>query len=54
MAGLAVGYWKDQEEIKENWKLDRIFEPDMEEELRQKKVSGWKKAVKRSLLWDKE
>lgn len=54
LAGLAVGYWKDQEEIKENWKLDRIFEPDMEEELRQKKVSGWKKAVKRSLLWDKE
>ncbi len=54
LAGLAVGYWKDKEEIKENWKLDRVFDPNMEDEVRNKKISGWKKAVNRSLSWDKE
>lgn len=54
LAGLAVGYWKDKEEIKENWKLDRVFDPNMDDEVRNKKISGWKKAVNRSLSWDKE
>lgn len=54
LAGLAVGYWKDKEEIKQNWKLDKIFEPDMEETIRSDKLKGWQKAVKRSLDWEKE
>ena len=54
LAGLAVGYWKDKEEIKENWKLNRVFDPNMDDEVRKKKISGWKKAVNRSLSWDKE
>ena len=54
LAGLAVGYWKDKEEIQQNWKLDKIFEPNMEEPIRSDKLKGWQKAVKRSLSWEKE
>lgn len=51
LAGLAVGYWKDQKELLDNWQLDRIFTPDMDEEYRAKLYKGWKKAVQRSLDW---
>ena len=54
LAGLAVGYWKDKDEIKKNWKLDQIFQPDMEDTIRSEKLTGWQKAVKRSLGWEKE
>ncbi|MBQ8822874.1 MAG: glycerol kinase GlpK [Lachnospiraceae bacterium] len=51
LAGLAVGYWKDKEEIRENWELSREFEPAMEEQRRREKLRGWEKAVKCALLW---
>ncbi len=51
LAGLAAGYWKDKTEIKENWALSNTFSPDMAEENRNKLISGWKKAVKRSFEW---
>ena len=51
LAGLAVGYWKDIDDIKSNWAIDRVFEPQMKEELREEKLKGWKKAVKCALLW---
>ena len=54
LAGLAVGYWKDQEEICCNWAVDRRFEPEIEESSREKRVSGWKKAVKCTMGWAKE
>ena len=54
LAGLAVGYWKDQEEICRNWAVDRRFEPEIEEKIREKRVSGWKKAVKCTMGWAKE
>ena len=54
LAGLATGYYKDKEEIKKNWQLGRLFEPDMEEEERKKKIMGWKRAVKSALDWAKE
>ena len=54
LAGLAVGYWKDKEEIKQNWKLDKVFQPNMEETVRREKLNGWHKAVRRSLNWEKE
>lgn len=54
LAGLAVGYWKDQEDIKKNWAIDREFEPEMEEEVREEKIKGWKKATQRSFDWAKE
>ncbi len=52
LAGLAVGFWKDQEEIKANWALAETFRPDMDEEKRNKLIAGWKKAVKRSFTWE--
>lgn len=54
LAGLAVGYWKDREEICANWQLDRTFEASMEEEKRAKLLKGWEKAVKCALSWAEE
>ena len=45
LAGLAVGFWKDRNEIAEHWRLDRLFEPDMEESVREELYKGWKKAI---------
>ena len=51
LAGLAVGYWKDFDDVASNWALDREFTPNMEAEKREKLVKGWTKAVERSLKW---
>lgn len=51
LAGIAVGYWKDTEDIKENWKLARTFTAHMEESSREKAIFGWHEAVKRSCGW---
>ena len=45
LAGLAVGYWKSQEEIRGNWQLARIFEPGMDEAGRARRLEGWSRAV---------
>ncbi|HEY8911319.1 MAG TPA: glycerol kinase GlpK [Desulfosporosinus sp.] len=54
LAGLAVGFWRDMEELKASWRLDRRFEPDMSIERRTKLYKGWQKAVLRTLDWDEE
>ncbi|WP_085832327.1 glycerol kinase GlpK [Clostridium merdae] len=51
LAGLAVGYYKDKEDIRQNVALDRTFTPNMEEAKREELVGGWKDAVKRSFGW---
>ena len=51
LAGLAVGYWKDLQDIRSNWAIDRTFGPELSEEDRNTKVSGWNRAVQRSLGW---
>ncbi|WP_405318901.1 glycerol kinase GlpK [Frisingicoccus sp.] len=53
LAGIAVGYWKDIEDIKANWKLERTFEPNMVETCREKSIQGWHEAVKRAKGWAK-
>ncbi|MGP4105536.1 glycerol kinase GlpK [Virgibacillus sp. L01] len=45
LAGLAVGYWKDKEEIASQWKTDQMFNNDMEKEERDMLYGGWQKAV---------
>ncbi|MGE7761548.1 glycerol kinase GlpK [Peribacillus sp. NPDC097895] len=45
LAGLAVGYWKDQEEISRQWAVDKTFNTSMEEHDSEKLYEGWKKAV---------
>ncbi len=54
LAGLAVGFWEDIEDIKKLWRLERTFTPQMDEERRQKLLKGWRRAVERSLEWAKE
>lgn len=54
LAGLAVGYWKDREEVAENWAISNTFESSMEADKREKLVSGWHKAVNRSLEWEEK
>ncbi len=51
LAGLAVGFWSGMEEIKQLWKCDVTFTPNMSEECRQEGKRGWAKAVGRSLNW---
>ena len=53
LAGLAVGYWKDEEEVAKNWALSRSFESNMTEEKRTELLNGWHKAVGRSRDWAK-
>jgi glycerol kinase len=52
LAGLAVGYWRDEAEIAQNWVLDREFIPQMSPALRSERYALWKKAVERSLDWE--
>ena len=53
VAGLAVGYWENKEDVVHNWQTDRIFEPSMEDEKREELLKGWKKAVSRVRDWAK-
>ena len=51
LAGLAAGYWKDRDEIRENWQLGRRFEPVMDAGERKKLLRGWQRAVRCARLW---
>jgi len=51
LAGLAVGVWKDKEEIRATWVAKNRYEPQMEEETRRKLLRKWNKAVEKSRDW---
>ncbi len=51
LAGLAVGYWSSQDQIAKMWKIDKAFDPKMDEKTRERLYEAWKEAVKRSLGW---
>jgi len=51
-AGLAIGLWDNLSELKKNWRMDRKFEPQWDEEKREKQYRGWEKAVERTRDWD--
>ena len=53
LAGLAVGYWADKEDVLANWESDRVFVEKIEAEEREEKLDGWHKAVKCSFGWAK-
>jgi len=53
LAGLAIGYWESIEEIRKLWRVDKIFEPRMSKEEREKLYNGWKRAVEKCLGWAK-
>jgi len=50
-AGLASGFWKDLDELRDNWIIDRTFEPSMKRERREHLYRNWRRAVERSLDW---
>lgn len=51
LAGLAVGYWQNQEEIAQKWAIDRAFEPKMEDGERSKLYGDWQRAVEHAKAW---
>lgn len=54
LAGLAVGYWKNQDEIRENWIIDRVFHPELDENSRIRRLQSWKRAVSCAMGWEKD
>ena len=54
LAGIAVGYWANKEEVLKNWAIDKQFKPEMCLDKRTALVKGWKRAVKCSFAWAKE
>ena len=50
-AGLAIGFWESTEGLREQWQIDKIWQPCMEESTRSDLYRGWQKAVERSLNW---
>lgn len=54
LAGLATGYYKDKQEICDNWQLGRTFIPSMPEEERERLMSGWRRAVRCALVYSEE
>ncbi|MBQ6458855.1 MULTISPECIES: glycerol kinase GlpK [Exiguobacterium] len=51
LAGLAVGFWKDQAEVKDQWKLDKKFDPNMDESHREALYKGWQHAVEATMAF---
>ena len=54
LAGLAVGFWRDQAEIRKIWAVDRTFEPQLDAKSRDARLHGWHRAVQRAFDWAKE
>ena len=53
LAGLAVGFWSGQEDVKQNWAVERTFRPGISAGERDEKLRGWHRAVERSFDWVK-
>jgi len=53
-AGLAVGYWNSVDELRDNWQVDREFNPEMDSEQADRQYDRWGDAVERSLDWARE
>ncbi|MEX2435914.1 MAG: FGGY-family carbohydrate kinase, partial [Balneolaceae bacterium] len=54
LAGLAVGYWEDHEEINKQWQVDRKFETEMDREEADHLVTGWNRALKAAKAWSEK
>ncbi len=54
LAGLATGVWKDLEDIKAQWTLDKVYRPEMKQEERARLLAGWNKAVSRAAKWSED
>ena len=54
LAGLAVGYWKDQDDVLSNRQVDTVFTPQIDGVSRDERIAGWKKAVMKARDWAEE
>lgn len=54
LAGIAVGFWKDKEEVRRFWHMADEFEPKLDADKANKYYKGWQKAVKRTFNWEEE
>lgn len=54
LAGIAVGFWKDEDEVKTKWAVDGKYDPSMDAADRDALYKGWTKAVERSLDWEEK
>ncbi len=50
-AGLAVGFWENLDDLRKNWGVDKVWEPQMDPETRERLYKGWLKAVERTFGW---
>ena len=51
LAGLAVGYWKDREDVRSNWRLSEEFSPKMSALDREACLKGWSRALRAAVAW---
>ena len=54
LAGLAVGYWKNMDEISNQWQVEKTFEPQMQSTQRDELIKGWQRAIKAAQAWSEE
>ncbi len=54
LAGLAVGYWTGLDDVRNNWAVNKVFTPELDEEKRRRLLHGWHKAVKCAQLWGED
>ena len=54
LAGLGIGFWESKEEVEGQWKIERVYEPKMEQSRRAELYGGWKRAVERTFKWSQE
>lgn len=54
LAGLAVGFWESKEEIAKKWCVRQVYEPQYDEDKKEKLYRGWKKAVTRAMAWEED
>ncbi len=51
LAGLAVGYWKNIDELEQKWKLNRQFKPAMVADERDRRIAEWARAIRANIAW---
>lgn len=54
LAGIAVGFWKDKADVRQNWAVSKTFQPNMPMQQRTDKIKGWKRAVRCAIAYAKE
>ncbi len=54
LAGLAIGYWKNIDDIQSQWQVDKIFSPAIAADMKKELIKGWQRAVTASIAWAKE